>query len=265
MPTSTSQPSQSAAHPLGMARSRSRAGTASRRGSRAAQASSASSGVPLASVTVSAGTTTSVLCVSSWPSTLAKARAAARGPGAPCRGPRSLETWRRDCGVDPAAPGARLRLARELGEIVSVVNGALAEPPPRMVHAVAADDGDGARADPDQQSEARPARPHRVRRALESHQRPRRDGGQRRRHAEQALLLGEAGPDGLSRPQPASARAGSICPSRASLITSSVGALGIGTAPAAERLAAALYAALIVALAGSDRSTPPANGARPSR
>ena len=77
----------------------------------------------------------------------------------------------------------RLRLARELRQVMPVVDRPLPEPLPRMQNPrpVASDDGHGRRADAHDQIEPGPATRHRVDGALEPHQRARRHRRERRR------------------------------------------------------------------------------------
>ena len=101
-----------------------------------------------------------------------------------------------------------LRLARELDQIVPIVDGALAESLARMVHAraVAADNRHRARAHSHDYVETGPPRPHRIPGALEPDQRARRHRRERRhlrrkrdrRGPEPALLLGKPVADRLA-------------------------------------------------------------------
>src|SRR5262249_38671593 len=100
---------------------------------------------------------------------------------------------------------------RELGQIVSVVDGALAEALARMADAcaVVADDRDGARTDMHDQITPGPATRHRVVRAVQPHEGPRahrrdrrRLGGKRRRDwPPRVLLFDEAARDRRRRAQ----------------------------------------------------------------
>ena len=122
-------------------------------------------------------------CASIWPSTFAKSRAASRRDApresAPTRAgngsPRSRSKLRQHL-------AHRLRLLRQLRQVVPVVDRPLAEPFPRMPdrRAVAPDDRDRRRADARDQIEAGPATRHRVHRALQAHERAGRDRHERR-------------------------------------------------------------------------------------